>query len=69
MIKFLLRLLKHTITFLFICLPLQLIGAILLLPAVYYSRSPQLPYLLRWFDNADMYVERDASTYLNEVIP
>lgn len=27
-----------------------------------------MPYFLRWFDNADMYIGRDASTYLNECL-
>lgn len=72
MLKFALRLLKHVVKFLVIEVPLQLIGAIVLL--VYLpihlklvtndpSKSIRLPYILRIYDNADMYVGRDYSTY------
>lgn len=53
-----------------VCIPIQLLGVILLflyLPIGRYL-SPtrvKLPYLLRWFDNADLYerFNRDSSTY------
>lgn len=61
---FLLRLLKHITVFLLVCVPLQLLGIILILPVVYFSKDYQLPYLFRWFDCADFYVNRDTSTYI-----
>lgn len=76
--KFTLRLIKHICILLLVCIPLQLLGAILLgiylpiqrrLVQTNPERSWKLPYLLRWFDNADMYVNRDTTTYLQVVVP
>lgn len=64
---------RHLIVFLGAVLPLQLVGATTLL--VYlpvhlwllkhgYKESIKLPYLLRWFDNADLYVFRNTTKYL-----
>ncbi len=70
---FILRLLKHIGILLFVSIPLQLIGIILL--AIYLPihfqlikrglrSSVKLPIFLRWYDNADQYIGRDTSTYL-----
>src|ERR1043165_4732976 len=67
------RSLRQALTWTSILLPLQLLGAIILLfyiPIHVYliktslRRRIELPYVLRWFDNADLYVGRDTSTYL-----
>lgn len=63
-LKFIYRLCKALIIFLIILLPLQLIGAIILLPTCYIVGNSFLPKFLRWFDNADSFVGRDDSTYL-----
>lgn len=75
---FLYRFLKHLFTFLCVILPLQLLGAIVLLVYLPVHRrirefkvgnsqqkTMRLPYLLRWFDNVDIYpdVFRDFSVY------
>lgn len=62
--KFLIRLLINIVKFLFIALPLQLIGMIIL--AIYLPLNPKcrkLPDILAWFDGADQYVGRDTSVY------
>lgn len=80
MIKFIYRLIKHLLILLFVLLPLEIIGWAILLPIVYYNQrsiqnnmqySLKLPYLFRWFDNADIYSEfnRDSTTYLCNVVP
>lgn len=69
MIKFLARFIKHCIIFLALELPMQLIGMILLAIALPFCKSPQLPYILRWFDLADFYVGRDPVTYLTQIVP
>lgn len=80
MIKFIYRLIKTLAIFLCISLPLQLVGIILLLPYIPYHynyvsknqpKSWKLPYLLRWFDSADLYEEfgRNPVTYLTKVLP
>jgi hypothetical protein len=65
MIKFTLRLFKHLLILLLVSIPLQIIGAIILLPVCYLVKSTRLPYYLRWFDCADFYIGRDTSTYEN----
>lgn len=61
------RLLKHLSLLLFISLPLQLVGAILILPVLLpilkYLGHSQFPACFRWFDSADQYCGRDTSTY------
>jgi hypothetical protein len=80
MIKFIYRLLKTVSIFLFISLPLQVVGIVVLLPYLpfHYNyvkknqpKSWKLPYLLRWFDSADLYAEfgRNPVTYLTKVVP
>jgi len=62
---FIWRLLSHTATFFAYLLPLQLVGAVILLFVVPFL-SPdnlRLPYILRWFDSADSYIGRDTSVY------
>lgn len=72
-LKFIYRFIKHLIIFLLILVPLQLTSIVAL--AIYLpihlklvssgiKKSIKLPYLLRWFDNADQYIGRDVSTYL-----
>ncbi len=63
MLKFLLRFIKHLVLFLVVLLPLQLVGAVILLPVCYLYNNLPLPSLLRWFDGADQYVGRDTSVY------
>ena len=70
--RFTYRFIWRLTIFLIVLLPLQFLGAIILLPFLplhmlevkLAGRSIKLPYLLRWFDNADQYVGRDTSTYL-----
>lgn len=67
MVRFLYRLLINLLKLIFICLPLELVGILILAPVCLMSTSYRLPKILRWFDNADMYVGRDTSTYLKVV--
>ncbi len=65
---FLYRLFKNIGKFLFISLPLQLIGSVVLLMYLpiqrkLYPKLEMLPIFLRWFDNADMYIGRNTETY------
>ena len=76
MLKFLSRLLINITKFLLLSLPLQLIGSLLLLIYLpfHFAKprlSPKLPFLLRWFDCADLYQEfgRTPVTYLSLVYP
>jgi hypothetical protein len=75
-----LRLVKCIIILICVSIPLQLVGAVLLLGYLPYQqnlikRKPntpvQLPVLLRWFDCADLYLEfgRTPVTYLFKVVP
>jgi len=61
--KFLARLLCHTFTFLFVCLPLMLAGTVILLFVCPFMPKDRirLPYLVRWFDIVDDYIGRDTS--------
>jgi len=61
MIKFIYRLVKEILSFLCIQLPLQLLGAVILLPVCYFYKIGKLPRVLRWFDSADPFVGRDTS--------
>jgi hypothetical protein len=68
LLVFLYRLAKNICKFLMISMPIQLIGSILLLMYLPIQRklSPKLemlPFFLRWFDNADMYIGRNTETY------
>lgn len=67
------RIIESIVKLLIINIPLQLIGAVLLVGYIpihvkliqyKWRKSIMLPYLLRWFDNADQYIGRDISTYL-----
>ncbi len=67
------RFIKHLLCFVFVILPLQVFGAFILLlylpvhlklVKAGIKKSIKLPYLLRWYDNADLYVDRNSSTYL-----
>jgi hypothetical protein len=71
MLKFLLRLIKHISILLFVLLPLEVFGWIVVLPVCFLSRKSSLPRVFRWFDNADIYPEfnRNPITYLKDVIP
>lgn len=74
MIKFLTRFGFCLLRLLLLCIPLQLIGAVVLLfvlPVVRYrarryNASVRLPGAFKWFDNYDVWSEgkRDTSTYL-----
>lgn len=79
LVKFVFRFLKHLLVFVCILFPLQVLGALVLLLYLPINRisvvaklvkklSPniRLPYILRWFDNADIYpdIKRDSSTYV-----
>jgi hypothetical protein len=66
-LKFSFRLVRHLLVFLFLCLPLMIVGMIVLLPACYLSKGPQLPIFLRWLDCADFYVGRDTSVIEQKV--
>lgn len=72
MLKFILRLIKHLFMLFAMSLPLQVVGMLLI--GIYLpihrqiiknnpSRGLKLPYCLRWFDNADIYLGRDTSVY------
>lgn len=58
---FSIRLIKHLSIFLFISVPLQLIGVLLLLPITACYDIGELPKILRWFDSADPFIGRDTS--------
>ncbi len=64
--KFTYRLLKGLSTLLFVLLPLEVLGWVLLLPVTYLQGTSlqPLPRFLRWYDNADSFVGRDVSTYM-----
>lgn len=67
MIKFLYRFIYHFSLFL-LFLPLQAAGLLLVPVGILLSRGRQkLPYLFRWFDNADLYIGRDSTTYLGVI--
>ncbi len=59
---FIYRVLIHFSIFLFISLPLQLLGAIVLIPVVPFYDIGKLPFLFRWFDSVDTYTNRDLWT-------
>lgn len=61
--KFIYRLSFNLVIFFGLCIPLQIIGIIILLPVCFYCQKTRLPRGLRWFDNADLYVGRDTSVY------
>lgn len=66
------RFIVNLLTFFALELPLQLLGALLLLIYMPFAQSRiQLPFMLRWFDCADLYSEFDRSpvTYLTTVLP
>ncbi len=78
MLKFLFRLLKHSLILLCVLLPLEVVGWLVLLPVIYFNQhrliyggSIKLPKLFRWFDNADIYEEfgRNPITYFKDVVP
>ena len=60
-ILFLYRLCTNILSFLLIQLPLQLIGALVLLPVCYFYDIGEFPRVFRWFDSADPYIGRDVS--------
>ena len=57
----LLRVLKHSTTLLGLILPLQLFGALILLPVTCFYDIGKFPKFLRWFDSVDPYIGRDTS--------
>jgi len=61
MFKFIIRFLKLLSSFIFIEIPLQLAGAILLLPLCAIYDIGKLPRIFRYFDSADPFVGRDTS--------
>ena len=78
------RVIKCVLILLFVSIPLQLVGAVLLLGYLPYQQnlilsnagtgeelSYRLPVWLRWFDCADLYLEfgRTPVTYLFKVVP
>ncbi len=67
LLKFTYRLLKGLSTLLLVLLPLEVLGWVVLLPATYLQGTSlePLPRFLRWYDNADSFVGRDVSTYMN----
>lgn len=65
--KFTYRFIKYFSFWLFLLLPLQLVGSIILLLVLPFIKGNELPKYLRWFDNADMYVNRDTSTYMSVI--
>lgn len=62
LIKFILRLLKHLFIFLFICLPLQITGILLLLVLCKFCKIGEIPKMFRYFDSADPFIGRDISS-------
>lgn len=64
---FLYRFLINLSKLVLLCLPLEILGWLLLLPACFFSKSSKLPVYLRYFDNADLYVDRDASVYMQVI--
>jgi hypothetical protein len=64
---FIIRFLGMLSSFICVEIPLQLLGAVILLVYLPFSKSEQLPYVLRWFDCADFYVGRNTDTYRSVV--
>jgi hypothetical protein len=64
---FLYRLVVQVVVFLGIELPLQLFGALILLPLAYFYDIGKLPRAVRYFDSADPFTGRDVSviTHVN----
>lgn len=61
------NIIKHLLLFLLVILPLQLIGALLIIPSCILQEPTALiplPKFLKWFDNADQYVGRNTQTYM-----
>ncbi len=58
-----LRFLKCLFILLCVCLPLEILGWIVLIPGVALTRGLKLNPSLKWFDSADSYVGRDVSVY------
>lgn len=80
MIVFIYRLLSRLTRFILLDIPLILTGMVVLLPYLPYQTrqirnnpevSYKLPFILRWFDCADLYQEfnRNPVTYLAVVLP
>jgi hypothetical protein len=61
MIKFLFRFISCLFIWLLVCIPLQLVGSVLLLILCCFFNIGKLPRLFRWFDSADPFVGRDTS--------
>lgn len=58
------QVIKQALVFLFVSIPLQLIGSVVV--GAYLLCNPtclKLPNMLAWFDGADQYIGRDTSTY------
>lgn len=64
---FFIRFFNNLLLLLLINIPLEILGWIILLPVCFLSKKDKLPVILRWFDNADLYIDRDTSTYLNVI--
>lgn len=65
MITFIYRFIKHSLVFLFIMLPLMIVGAIVLFPYLPFVPNSQIKLnpLFIWWDNVDSYIDRDTSAY------
>lgn len=60
---FIKRFILRTLMFFGICVPIMLLGSIILLLFLPFSKHEKLPYFLKWWDCADFYVGRDPHTY------
>lgn len=76
MLKFCLRLIINLCKLLLLCIPLQIIGLVILPIGIKIAqnrenkqkdtdRDYKLSKYIRFFDNADLYIDRDKSTYIS----
>jgi hypothetical protein len=68
MLIFIGRLINKTLQLLLVTLPLQLVGAVILLPLCIFYDVGRLPRMFRYFDSADPYIGRDITviTQIND---
>lgn len=62
-IKFVLRFIKALFILFAITLPLEILGLVLVPLGLIFQRHYRLPTILKWFDNADVWLGRNSETY------
>ncbi len=63
--KHIIRFINHMFIFLFVCLPLMLLGIpmVAIGLSLIYNSDLKLPWFCRWWDNADLYTARNTTSY------